>query len=196
MRQISWSKAIVFAALIGSVLTAAPASAQDYIIQQNQNGFDLPGVSMPQGQDEVRASDGTTCSSAVAGSGAYLDVGVIRGARGNTGNDMATYGRVVVPIGRKPKRLDCAKLYELEVERLRMELQLLKMGVTDAGPTSSTTGAPRSGSETAEVAAPEATDAAGPMQASTVRAPKPRKVSARKKKAGNDWANEGWTYGN
>ncbi|MGT2464526.1 hypothetical protein ACVOMV_01670 [Mesorhizobium atlanticum] len=34
-------------------------------------------------------------------------------------NDLATYGRVVIPIGRTPKRLDCNWLYELKVERLQ-----------------------------------------------------------------------------
>jgi hypothetical protein len=39
------------------------------------------------------------------------------------------YGRVVVPLGRGPKRLDCVKLYELEVERLKLELELAKAGL-------------------------------------------------------------------
>lgn len=50
-------------------------------------------------------------------------------------NDLATYRRVVIPIGRTPKRLDCSWLYELEVERLQMELRLLKMGLPPDGQT-------------------------------------------------------------
>jgi hypothetical protein len=38
-------------------------------INQNQTGFTLPGVTLPQGQDEVHASHGTTCHSDVSGSG-------------------------------------------------------------------------------------------------------------------------------
>ena len=59
--------------------------------------------------------------------------------RGNNQSDngVATYGRVVVPIGRTPKRLDCSRLYELEVERLQMELRLLKMGLAPDGQTAS-----------------------------------------------------------
>ncbi|WP_156750991.1 hypothetical protein [Mesorhizobium sp. AA23] len=103
-----------------------------------QTGFTLPGVTLPQGQDEVHASDGTTCRSAVSGSGAYLDVGVIRGNSNSQSNsDLATYGRVVVPIGRTPKRVDCGRLYELEVERLQLELKLLKMGLGADGQTGS-----------------------------------------------------------
>ena len=91
---------------------------------------ELPGVTLPQGQDEVRAADGTTCRSAVSGSGAYLDVGVIQGAARDTG-ETAAYGRVVIPLERPRKRVDCTRLYELEVERLQMEIRLLKMGLAD-----------------------------------------------------------------
>ncbi len=104
------------------------ASAADTIINQDISGFSLPGVQLPQGADEVRASDGTSCRSAVGGSGAYLDVGVI-GNPNSTLTDNSYYGRVVVPLGRSPKRLDYSKLYELEVERLRMELELAKAGL-------------------------------------------------------------------
>jgi hypothetical protein len=150
------------------------AAADEYILNQNQNGFDLPGVTLPQGQDEVRAADGTTCSSAVSGSGAYIDVGVI-GNRGFTGNgDFASYGRVVVPIGKKAKRLDCSKLYELEVERLRMELELLKMGVG-----SSTSG------ETVGSTVPEIS--AEPAKA---RGSAGKQKAVVKKKA---WVTDGWT---
>ena len=93
-------------------------------------------MTLPQGQDEVHASDGTTCRSAVSGTGAYLDLGVIRG-NNRSNNDVATYGRVVIPIGRTPKRVDCSRLYELEVERLQLELKLLKMGLGADGQTAS-----------------------------------------------------------
>jgi hypothetical protein len=124
MRQIPRA-----AALIAALAACAPALAGDiYALNQNTTGFSLPGVSLPQGQDEVRAADGTTCRSAVSGSGAYLDMGVVGGS-GATPGGIATYGRVVVPLGRKPPRLDCSKLYALEVERLQMEIRLLKMGL-------------------------------------------------------------------
>lgn len=182
MRQVSWTAAILIASASGLCALGAPAAAQDYIIQQNQNGFDLPGVTLPQGQDEVRASDGTTCSSAVSGTGAYLDVGVIRGTRTSKDtNDFATYGRVVVPLGRKPKRLDCSQLYKLEVERLKLELELMKMGVgseTTPEITNSTDGA-----------APVAAEASAEMTSASTKKVKPVKAKAKKK----NWANEGWS---
>jgi hypothetical protein len=126
MRKIPGAAAVLSAAL----LAAASATAEDvYHLQQSQTGFTLPGVALPQGQDEVRASDGTTCRSSVSGSGAYVDVGVIRGNNSFDASDLATYGRVVIPIGRQQSRINCTRLYELEVERLQMELKLLKMGL-------------------------------------------------------------------
>ncbi|WP_421916310.1 hypothetical protein [Mesorhizobium sp.] len=136
MRKILWTSQVLTLALTIAAAGTAPTQAQEqiYNLNQNENGFNLPGVTLPQGQDEVHAADGTTCRSAVSGSGAYLDLGVIRG-NNQTDNGVATYGRVVIPIGRQPKRLDCSRLYELEVQRLEMELKLMKMGVSVDGAT-------------------------------------------------------------
>ena len=38
------------------------------------------------------------------------------------------YARVTVPLGKQPKRIDCSRVYELEIERLREEVALLRMG--------------------------------------------------------------------
>lgn len=180
MRQVSWPAAALTAVCAGMVSGILPAASQDYIVQQQQNGFSLPGVSLPQGQDEVRAADGTTCSSSIAGSGAYFDVGVIRGNNARSATEgLATYGRFVIPLGSKAKRLDCSHLYKLEVERMRMELDLLRMGVGRDITTGST----------------GSTDETERPQADAVPAkPAVRKVAAGKKKSKN-WASEGWTTG-
>ncbi|PBB83978.1 hypothetical protein [Mesorhizobium sp. WSM3876] len=143
MRKVLRASQLLTLSLLAVLAVVGQGFAEDILnLNQNQTGFTLPGVSLPQGQDEVHASDGTTCRSAVSGSGAYLDVGVVRGNDNSQSNrDVATYGRVVVPIGRTPKRVDCSRLYELEVERLQLELKLLKMGLADAGQTASTTSA-------------------------------------------------------
>nr|WP_250889152.1 hypothetical protein [Mesorhizobium sp. dw_380] len=138
MRKVFWAPQVLTIALAAMSTGISPVLAEDvYNLNQNESGFNLPGVTLPQGQDEVHASDGTTCRSAVSGSGAYFDLGVIRG-NNRSNNDVATYGRVVIPIGRTPKRVDCSRLYELEVERLQLELKLLKMGLNvDGGQTGS-----------------------------------------------------------
>lgn len=147
MRQVLRTSQVLTLSLLTVLTVERPGFAEDvYNLNQNQTGFTLPGVTLPQGQDEVHASDGTTCRSAVSGSGAYFDLGVIHG-NSQSNNDMATYGRVVIPIGRTPKRLDCSRLYELEVERLQMELRLLKMGLApDGSQTGSIAAAPQTAS--------------------------------------------------
>ena len=74
-----------------------------------QYGVALPNASLPTGSDEVRAADGTSCRSAVGGDGAYMDTGVI-GSPGQDSSDFsgAVYTRLVVPLGGRQKRLNCA----------------------------------------------------------------------------------------
>jgi len=116
--------------VILAVLLPGAAEADDYIINQNQTGIALPGVALPNGYDEVRAADGTVCRSAVGGSGAYVDSGLIGGGlNGNNSNTLSAYGRVVIPLGSRPDRLNCDHLYQLELERLRFEVQMLKRGL-------------------------------------------------------------------
>lgn len=136
MRQIPWKEAgLLIGLLTASFSLPAPARADDLVyLDRSDRGFNLPGVTLPQGQDEVHAADGTTCRSAVGGSGTYLDVGAIKDSLGKRGgDDVATYARVVIPLGTRSSRLDCAKLYALEVERLQLELKLLKMGLSAQG---------------------------------------------------------------
>ena len=117
---------------VASCLMVNPALADSNSYYQNnaQFGMQLPYASMPNGQDEIRTAEGTSCRSAVGGDGTYLDSGVI-GTPG--GNDLeasaAIYSRIVVPLGSKAKRLDCSRLYDLEIRRLKMELDLARMGL-------------------------------------------------------------------
>lgn len=96
------------------------------------------------GGDEIRARDGTTCRQGTH-NGPTLDFGVTTG-NSNTqnptgsndpnsiqpslvtlsGQDLGAYARVVIPLGSQPERVDCTRLYSLEIERLEMELERLK----------------------------------------------------------------------
>jgi hypothetical protein len=132
MRQIPRNAALAaLMAVAAAGCGAAPATAQNVYLNQKQNGINLPAATLPQGYDEVRTSDGATCHSNVSNSGAYFDTGVIGnggGADGTSNGDLSAYGRVVIPIGRTPPRLDCTKMYELEVLRLRLQIEALKRG--------------------------------------------------------------------
>ena len=118
-------------ALSAALLVGVPAWAQDAVtvINQKHSGFTLPGVTLPGGHDEVRAADGTTCRSAVSGNGAYVDMGVIANGRdGGTSGEFSAYGRLIVPLGAPKGRVDCRRLYDLELERLRAEVRMLREG--------------------------------------------------------------------
>ena len=206
MRKILGSKGPVRAGILAVVLIAFPAlaNAQD---ASASNGFSLPGVTLPSGTDEVRAADGTSCRSAVGGNGAYVDMGMI-GKANNPSDNSSYYGRVVIPLSKGSKRLDCTKLYELEVERLKLELELAKAGLgrtedpesaeaTDSTETASVS--PEAETETAvlgEPAAVEETVPAKPAQKTKKKKPIIEQAAAKpaKKKVGKaNWADEGWS---
>ena len=181
MRKIPRQTALTVIAAGLLALGVQPLRADDVnFISQNIQGFNLPGVQLPQGADEVRAADGTTCRSAVSGNGAYLDVGVIGTpkATGAGGSTASAYGRIVIPLGRSPKRLDCSQLYALEVERLKMELRLMQMGL----------GAQAIAPDPVTTASTPAGPAATGQHANGVRA---ETASARSKHS--SWADEGWS---
>ncbi|MEM7739372.1 MAG: hypothetical protein AAF225_01050, partial [Pseudomonadota bacterium] len=77
----------------------------------NQNSVNLPNAPMTTGQDIVRGADGTSCQTAIASGGPYLDVGVLQSQDFYQRDSAAVYGRVVIPIGKRAKRHDCTKLY-------------------------------------------------------------------------------------
>tara|TARA_R100000501_G_scaffold14680_1_gene26611 strand:- start:65512 stop:65823 length:312 start_codon:yes stop_codon:yes gene_type:complete len=91
------------------------------------------------GDDTIQSATGTRCSQSMNANGAYLDFGVV-GRAGSSlpeenrafisdprDEEAVAYARVTLPLGRQPKRLDCSRLYELEIERLRRELDLLEI---------------------------------------------------------------------
>lgn len=96
------------------------------------SGVILPNTTPNYGQDEVQAAGGVACRSSVGGGGAYLDAGVIGSQDPYGNNTTAAYGRIVVPLGRRPRRIDCTSLYELEITRLRMELDMARMSMPGA----------------------------------------------------------------
>lgn len=141
MRTFSGSAhALILISAFSAVLAHAPAARAQTIGNLNNNpyyfnnqnysyGLYLPQVPQPNGQDEIRAADGTTCRSSMASNNAYLDVGGIGGAdQDGSFNSGTVYGRIIVPLGGIPERLDCSSLYNLEIERLKHELALVRAG--------------------------------------------------------------------
>ena len=137
MRQ---DKRIALGLALAACAAAAPASAQlsdplqttqPIVVPNtsssfNQQGFNLPTAPRATGQDIVRGAGGISCQSAVASGGPSLDMGVIGTNDIFDRESTALYGRVTIPLGKRPKRVDCTRLYELEVSRLQMELELMR----------------------------------------------------------------------
>lgn len=107
-----------------------------------EGGFYLPNApSGSGGEDSIETASGTRCRQSINGNGAYLDVGMavnrttdrqpdpyrIGQIHQDRGTDALGYARMVVPLGKKPSRIDCARLYELELARMKREIELLKL---------------------------------------------------------------------
>ena len=102
----------------------------------------LPAApSGPGGEDTIETASGARCRQSMNSNGTYLDVGMTgstsRGSgagrddlfshQGGSGRQATGYVRVTVPLGHKPERLDCSRLYELEIARMKREIELLKL---------------------------------------------------------------------
>ena len=121
--------------LVASLSGAVPALA-------GTGGLYLPSAPTGSGgEDSIETSSGTRCRQSINSSGAYLDVGVTGTTstpddphralsyRDDRPNQATAYARVTLPIGKRPQRIDCSQVFELEIAKLRREVELLKMGV-------------------------------------------------------------------
>jgi hypothetical protein len=114
-------------------LVAASASAQQGI-------YLPPAPQGPGGEDTIETASGTRCRQSINSNSGYVDVGLA--ASGGAGipkssgafitinerdREALAYARVTVPLGKQPKRIDCSRVYELEIDRLREEVALLRM---------------------------------------------------------------------
>jgi len=119
-----------------ATLAAWPALAAD--------GLLLPPPPVgPGGEDSITTSEGVRCSQSINSSGGYLDLGIAGGdlssaySSSDYGNDddygapqsAVAYARVIIPLGEAPTRLNCARLYELEIQKLKAEIEMLKVGL-------------------------------------------------------------------
>jgi hypothetical protein len=116
----------------------------------------IPGTpNSSYGGDEVKGRDGTMCKQGSI-SRPTLDFGtIVSNDNGQTGANMpqqlsdqtyqnlnstaatsgrnfSIYARVVIPLGKEVPRVDCTRIYELEVQRLQEELKRLKDGAASA----------------------------------------------------------------
>lgn len=127
------------------VLVSLPAYPQTAIGQVN-----LPSTpAFPQGQDRVRAADGTECQRSTAPRSKWAEVGVVGSGVGGQGVENsypfvgyngtipsaqpysraggAVYGRIIINLDANQPDIDCNYLYTLEIERLKAELEQARL---------------------------------------------------------------------
>ena len=124
-----------------SALVACALLASTQAVAQSQ-GVHLPAAPHGTGgEDSIETASSTRCRQSMNSNGAYLDMGVAGSAASplpETDNPLRYYSperdqrglvyvRVTIPLGQKPARLDCTRLYEMELARLREEIALLRM---------------------------------------------------------------------
>lgn len=123
-----------------SLLLAASASLAAGTAAAQTGVYLPPAPQGPGGEDTIETASGTRCRQSINSNHGYLDVGVSGSASSGLptsgqafvsvterDNQALAYARVTIPLGYKPTRLDCSRIYELEIARLRQELELLKM---------------------------------------------------------------------
>jgi len=101
----------------------------------NSLSLSLPNSSMGYQSDKFRAGE-LDCSNAI-GSATQLEFGVtglIQGGTSSTNGkkvgDIGVYSRIIIPLGKRVKsRIDCNRLYELELQKKELEVMKLKQEI-------------------------------------------------------------------
>ncbi|MBA3729479.1 MAG: hypothetical protein H0W92_01530 [Sphingomonas sp.] len=106
-----------------------------------QQGIYLPSAPQgPGGEDTIETASGTRCRQSINSNSGYFDFGLAgsggAGIPQSSGafitinerdREALAYARVTLPLGKQPKRIDCSRVFEIEIERLREEVALLRM---------------------------------------------------------------------
>lgn len=129
---------------LGSALALVSVSAPAYPQTVVGNVMLPQAPQFQQGQDRIRAADGTECSRSTGPRKRFADVGMLGGNMGGSGspygyyggttgsqnysqNGGAVYGRITFNLDPEQDELQCSRLYELELERLRLEVEQARL---------------------------------------------------------------------
>ena len=104
----------------------------------------IPGASIQSGYDRVYSSSGTSCESSQEPD-MYYQIGLTASKDDKTGlnnkiyggnyerDEIGAYAQIVIPISDGRKRVDCSRLYDLEIQKLQAEILKLKLDNEFAG---------------------------------------------------------------
>jgi len=110
--------------------------ATNVVADNSSLNMQLPSMGQSYGSDRVRAGD-MECQASISGS-TNLELG-ISGIVNNAVSpfesedptnpqtkDLGLYARIIIPLDAPKRRLDCTSLYNLELQRKRLELEKLQ----------------------------------------------------------------------
>lgn len=102
----------------------------------------MPSPKSNSGYDRVSGTTGLVCESSVS-TDTYFEIGSYANEKNDkprhyygssndskfgTDNDsFGVYARVIIPLTGAKKRVDCNRLYNLEIEKLKLEIERLKL---------------------------------------------------------------------
>ena len=110
------------------------------IADSNSMSFSLPSMSSVSGSDSIRAGD-LDCKNAIGGSTNFEIgmTGVINNAivpiigkedvNNPQSKDIGLYARLIIPLDGPSERINCNTLYQLELQRRRLEVERLKQEI-------------------------------------------------------------------
>ena len=110
------------------------------IADSNSMSFSIPSISSVSGSDSIRAGD-LDCKNAIGGS-TNFEIGmtgvinnVIMPVIGKPdednpqSKDIGIYARLIIPLDAPSERINCNTLYQLELQRRRLEVERLKQEI-------------------------------------------------------------------
>ena len=109
------------------------------IADSSSMSFSIPSISSVSGSDSIRAGD-LDCKNAIGGS-TNFEIGMtgvinnavvpIIGKEGNNPQtkDIGLYARLIIPLDAPNERINCNTLYQLELQRRRLEVERLKQEI-------------------------------------------------------------------
>ena len=114
--------------------------ATQTVADSNSMSFSLPSISSVSGSDSIRAGD-LDCKNAIGGS-TNFEIGMtgvinnavvpIIGKKDNLNpetKDIGLYARIIIPLDGPKERINCNTLYQLELQRRRLEVERLKQEI-------------------------------------------------------------------
>jgi|TARA_B110000881_G_C18535537_1_gene495574 hypothetical protein len=128
-----WVKTTVFILLVFLLFACSTSSYVKADSTSNSLSLSIPNSSTSYQADKFRAGE-LDCSNAI-GSATQLEFGVTGIIQGSSGSrqqvgDIGVYSKITIPLGKRAKnRIDCNRLYELELQIKQLEVMKLQQEI-------------------------------------------------------------------